>query len=163
MNGRIPPRVIVDDNDLAIAIKERDDIDFGRDIYRVSALWVSDDRGRILLAQRGHALHNGPGLWGPSVSGTVDDGETYEYNIYKEADEELGIKDIKFEMLGKIFVDGHRRYFCTYYSAVIDDSYPFRLSPFEVADIKWMSRSQLTEFPHLYVDGMEQVVQRFLA
>ena len=82
---RIP---IVDENDNVIK-----NIDAGEkkpgEISRVSALWVTSEEGEILLAQRAVTKKRDPGCWGPAVAGTVEEDETYEDNIIKEAEEEI--------------------------------------------------------------------------
>ncbi|GAF94063.1 unnamed protein product, partial [marine sediment metagenome] len=78
--------IIVDDNDKIIGYKERDTLK-REDIYRVSALWITNSHGEILLARRHHTKSHRPRKWGPAVAGTVDAGETYEDNIIKEAEE----------------------------------------------------------------------------
>ena len=64
-------------------------------IYRVSSLWITNSKGEVLLARRAFNKKHDPGKWGPAVSGTVEEGETYESNIIKETEEELGIKSLK--------------------------------------------------------------------
>lgn len=58
--------VIVDDNDIVIGLKDRSEIK-SLDIYRVSALWVVNNEGDVLLAQRAFNKKNNPGKWGPAV------------------------------------------------------------------------------------------------
>ena len=62
-----------------------------KEICRVSAIWLVDSDGNILLAQRAFSKKVDPGKWGPSVAGTVEKGETYEENIIKESKEEIGL------------------------------------------------------------------------
>ena len=79
---------IVNLDDEIIGYKPRSEIT-SQDVYRVSALWIENSKGEILLAQRGFMKRNNPGKWGPAVAGTIDKGESYEENMYKEAEEEL--------------------------------------------------------------------------
>lgn len=88
--------IIVDENDTIIGHKNRDSMEDG-DMYRVSALWIQNSKGDILLAQRSFDKRNDPGKWGPAVAGTVEEGETYESNIIKEAEEEIGLKNSHFD------------------------------------------------------------------
>ncbi len=44
--------IVVDENDNVIGSKSRDEIDYSKDIYRVSCLWVTNPKGEVLLAQR---------------------------------------------------------------------------------------------------------------
>ena len=53
---------VVDANDIQIGLKEREDITSG-DIYRVSALWLTNSNGDVLLTQRSYTKKNSPGAW----------------------------------------------------------------------------------------------------
>lgn len=139
-------RQIVDEQDALIGHKTRDEIKYPDDIYRVAALWLTNSKGEVLLAQRGLGLKNGPGLWGPAVAGTVEEEETYESNIYKEAEEEIGLTGHPFILDKKIFVDGHRRYFCQFFRATVDQPIDaFRPDPREVAQLRWVTPRQLRQ------------------
>lgn len=85
------PTVIVNENDEIIGHKLREEVDPKNDIYRVSALWVTNSAGDVLIAQRKLTKKHAPGKWEPAVAGTVEKGETDESNIYKEAQEEIGL------------------------------------------------------------------------
>jgi hypothetical protein len=110
-----PRIVIVNENDEIIAHKERGTL-IQKDIYRVSALWVKNFKGDILLAQRKFTKSHDPGKWGPAVAGTVDEGETYEQNIIKEAEEEIGLKNIRPTLGPKIRMTGEYNYFDQWYT-----------------------------------------------
>src|SRR3989344_8863957 len=99
-----PKIVIVDENDKVVCEKDKEMVR-GADIYRVSALWITNSRDEILLARRALTKSHHPRKWGPAVAGTVDEGETYEENIIKEAEEELGLKNIKPELGPKTKTD----------------------------------------------------------
>lgn len=136
---------IVDKDDNVIGAKDRDALEVG-DIYRVSALWITDENGHVLLAQRARSKKHDPGLWGPSVAGTVESNESYEENIIKEAWEELGLRiaarDLKVGP--KTFIKGRRiDYFDQWFFLTIPHDTPLTLDPAEVAATKWISRDQL--------------------
>jgi len=59
--------IMVDKNDNVVGSKERDSVGSG-DIYRTSALWVTNSGGDILVAQRAFKKKNDPGKWGASGS-----------------------------------------------------------------------------------------------
>jgi isopentenyldiphosphate isomerase len=88
--------IIVDEGDKQIGIKDRSEICLG-DICRSSGLWIENSKGQVLLAKRTRSRKVSPGRWGPAASGTLEEGESYEQNIYKEAEEEIGLKGCKFK------------------------------------------------------------------
>lgn len=152
------PRItIVNDQDEIIGYKERGTL-VKADIYRVAALWVTNSSGDILLAQRQLGKRHDPGKWGPAVAGTVDEGETYESNILKEADEEIGLKNIN-PMLGpKRRVSDEYNYFCQWYKLTIDKSAEdFTIQEEEVEQVRWFSKAELQkelrEYPERFLTG----------
>lgn len=139
-------RSIVDRNDILIGAKSKLEISHPRDIYRVSAAWVINPLGQVLLARRSLADTNEAGKWGPSVAGTVEQDESYEDNIRKELREEIGLHDTELHVGPKEFVDGQRRYFVQWYYTLCDKTAEdFELQHEEVTAVRWLSLSQLTE------------------
>ena len=114
-----PKIVIVDEDDNVIGHKERGLVGRG-DIYRVSALWITNSKGKILLARRALTKSHDPGKWGPAVAGTVEEGEDYRDNIVKEAGEEIGLRNIKPQTGPKIRIFGEHNYFDQWYLLKID-------------------------------------------
>jgi isopentenyldiphosphate isomerase len=139
---------IVNEDDIEIGTKEREQLSKD-DIYRVSALWVVNSKGEHLLAQRALSKKKNPGKWGPAVAGTVEVGETYETNIVKEIQEELGITlTIENLRLGpktqRLGPDG--TYFVQWYFATVDKSIEdFNCPKDEVAGLKWLTEQELRE------------------
>ena len=134
---------VVNENDEIIGHKERDDRDVNA-IYRVSYLWITDTEGRVLLAQRAFDKKHDPGKWGPAVAGTVEEGETYESNIIKETEEEIGLKSIK-PLLG---IKKRQRNKYNYFSQEFLLTLPYGFNDFkiqeeEVAEIKWFTVEEL--------------------
>ncbi|MEK7619486.1 MAG: NUDIX domain-containing protein [Patescibacteria group bacterium] len=135
---------IVNENDEIIGHKERGTLD-NTDIYRVSALWITNSKGEILLARRHRSKSHHPGMWGPAVAGTVDEGENYEQNIIKEAEEELGLKGIRPVLGPKIKVDNVYHHFTQWYTLVVDkDPGDFTLQEDEVEEVRWISPDALS-------------------
>lgn len=150
--------VIVNENDEIIAHKERGTL-IHSDIYRVSALWVKNSKGDILLAQRQFTKSHDPGKWGPAVAGTVDEGETYEQNIVKEAEEEIGLKNIRPIPGPKVRMTGEYNYFDQWYTLVIDKAAEkFTIQEEEVEQVKWFARAELEkelrEHPENYLTSV---------
>lgn len=155
---------IVDESDNFIGYKERGDIDYEKDIYRSSALWVVNSKGEVLLAQRKLDRVKDPGKWGPAAAGTVEEGETYDSNIYKEAEEEIGLTGYQFEKLKKIRLYAPRHQFMQWYKVVVDEPVDyFTPQPEEVEKVEWISYDNLArevkENPDKYVASMDKALE----
>ncbi|NTW90016.1 MAG: NUDIX domain-containing protein [Candidatus Moranbacteria bacterium] len=154
------PILIVDENDNIIGIKDRGLVGVGSpDIYRVSALWVTNGRGDALLVQRAFTKRNDPGKWGPAVSRTVEAGETYDSNILKEAREEIGLSDMKFRKSRKVRRYGDHNFFVQWYVAVVDiPAESFETEAGSIEDIRWFPIDELRKetafFPEKFVPNM---------
>lgn len=161
-------QVIVDENDQPIGLKPRDQLDFENDIYRVSSLWLTNSQGQVLIAQRSIQKKSNPGKWGPAVAGTVEEGETYESNIEKECEEEIGLTGVKLIPSHKLKTlgDEPRRYFCQYFTATVDrPAESFVLQTEEVEAVKWADLNELKadidKNPDNYVNGIKRVTELF--
>ncbi|OIO80240.1 hypothetical protein AUJ84_04315 [Candidatus Pacearchaeota archaeon CG1_02_32_132] len=138
--------IIVDDKDNVIDSKEREALDYSKDIYRVSALWVLNNKKEILLARRALSKKQNPGKWGPAVAGTIEEGETYESNIVKEAEEELGLKNINPKKGFKELVLGQYKHFTQWFILKKDiDLDKLKINKDEVAQVGWFNEKQLLE------------------
>lgn len=160
--------ITVDVNDEVVGAKEWENLE-NEDIYRVSALWVENSKGEILLAQRALRKAHDPGKWGPAVAGTLEEGETYDSNIVKEAEEEIGFKNIKFNKGAKtkIMLAGRLRYFLQWYTIKIDRSLEeFNIQKSEVEKVKWFSKEEikkkLQEDPNEFIYSVKQWIGLFL-
>ena len=113
--------IIVDSNDEEIGLKAYAELKYG-DIYRVTALWLTDTENKYcLITQRKMTKKNDPGKWMMAVSGTVEESETYESNIVKETEEEIGLKRIEIKSINKAFVDdGLHKFFVQYFVTSVD-------------------------------------------
>jgi len=137
--------IIVDKEDNVIGFKHRDSLD-SSDIYRASALWLTNSKGEILLAKRSYNKKKHPGMWGPAVAGTLEKDETYDSNIIKEAEEELGLTNLKLEKGPKGFSNVDFVHFTQWYKAVIDkEAKDFKIQKEEVEEVKWFSEQELEE------------------
>ena len=135
--------IIVNDKDEIIDYKKRGTLD-NSDIYRVSGLWIQNSKGEILLAQRSFNKNKHPGKWGPAVAGTNDKGETYESNIIKEAEEEIGLTNCKFQKALYYFRDGEHKYFRQWFFTIVNKKLEeFKIQEEEVEQIKWFTKEEL--------------------
>ena len=157
---------IVNDQDEVIGYKERGTIEL-QDIYRVSALWITNSKGDVLLAQRQLSKRHHPGMWGPAVAGTVDEGESYDDNIVKEAEEEIGLENIQPRKSIKqrvTLATGDHNHFTQWYTLVVDKpAEDFVAQEEEVAQVKWFSRNELErelrDHPEKYLKGLQRAVE----
>jgi len=137
--------IIVNKEDKIIGHKQRGSLN-SSDIYRVSALWVQNSEGQILLAQRSFNKKNAPGKWGSAVAGTVERGETYESSIIKEAEEEIGLKNCFFQKSFYHFRDGENKHFTQWFFSLVDRKLEeFIIKKEEVEMIKWLTKEELLE------------------
>lgn len=154
---------IVNAQDEVIGVKERTEVDYSNDIYRVSALWLTNSKGQTLLARRALVKDKDPGKWGPAVAGTIDEGETYDDNIYKEAIEEIGLEGLNFTKTVKMHITHPRNYFCQWFTASTDrDASSFTMQADEVDALEWVDieqlKQELSSTPDKYVPAMPQIV-----
>jgi len=133
---------VVNEKDKIICYKDRKDIK-QEDIYRVSALWVTNSKGEFLLARRALTKKNDPGKWGPAVAGTVEKGETYKQNMVKETNEELGLQNVEFRKGPKLRVCGNHNHFTQWYFLTLNKNIrEFKIDSREVDEIRWFSKTQ---------------------
>ena len=118
----------------------------------------------MLLAQRALNKERGAGLWGPAVAGTVEEGETYESNIIKEAEEEIGLRGLNFT-LGPKIRSLNQKHFTQWFTAIVDQNYPFKKQDEEVEALKWISREEITkllkEKPDTFLTYFKQYFELF--
>ena len=134
---------VVNEKDGIIGYKERGTLT-SKEIYRVSALWIENSKGEVLLARRAYSKKKDPGMWGPAVAGTIDKGETYELNIIKEAEEELGLKNIEPKKLVKQRVRTPHNHFTQWFLLKLNKPLEyFKINKEEVAEIKWFPKGEL--------------------
>jgi isopentenyl-diphosphate Delta-isomerase len=138
---------IVNEKDEVLCYKERG-TEEQMDLYRVSALWLTNSKGDILLARRALSKTHDPGKWGPAVAGTVEKNETYESNIIKEVKEELGLevnlkKNLKTMKHSEKFKHNH---LTQWFTAKIDISEKeINFDKVEVDTVKWFSKKELSK------------------
>lgn len=134
---------IVNDDDEEIAVKYRDEL-LSDEMHRIVSVWITNDAGDILLAQR--ALHKElhPGLWGPAAAGAVSYGETYEEAAYKELAEEIGVTDCPLKFVKKVMfkIEDEKRFVCWYAGISNKAAEDFALEN-DVAQVRWFSKENL--------------------
>lgn len=158
--------IVVDDNDNVIGHKPREAVDAEKLTYRVSALWMTNSKGEVLLARRAYTKVHNPGRWGPAAAGTVAEGESYYDNIKKEAKEELGLDGIQFKQGPKSKAEGKYDHFTQWFVCVTDKpAKDFKIQKEEVAEVRWFVISELREAlkenPGGFIKGIGEILDLF--
>ena len=103
------------------------------------------------MARRSPSMDSDAGVWGPSVSGRIEDKEDPLQTVLREAQEELGITT---DLINPQFLhnsyhqhkDGQRREFKIYFSKVKSEILNYLvLDPREVAEVKWSTLPEIQE------------------
>jgi isopentenyl-diphosphate delta-isomerase len=138
---------IVDEQDEVIAYKTREETT-REDIRRIVALHVFNKNGDVLIAKRQSTKIIDPNLWGPSVAGTVDEGFDYDETVLKEAEEEIGLDDIKPIFLKKMFyeTENARRFTGVYYVIINEVERDLKRQEEEVSELKWVNVLELEKW-----------------
>lgn len=157
---------VVNEQDEVLKYIDRKDVAPG-DIIRITAIWITDGNGNVLMAQRSFSKKNSPGLWGPAVAGTVEEGETYEGNAYKELQEELGLEGVELKPLKKILYKSRTgSKFCYFYNIQIPQNTKLQIQENEVEQVKWFSKEELKDLlitkPEDFVHAMDLLKEFFL-
>jgi len=135
--------ITVNDQDEVVGAKPRSTLR-PNDLYRCTALFITNPEEQLLLARRAENKRFDPGKWSVSAAGTVEVGETYESNIIKEAEEELGLSIQNLVMGEKIKIDLDSTLFVHIFTAQITHSETsLRLQESEVAEAGWWSISEI--------------------
>lgn len=158
---RIP---IVDEEDHVIKVIDINDRKQG-EISRNTSVWVGNEKGELLLAQRAFRKRRDPGLWGPSAAGFVGEGETYESNALKEAEEEIGLRGVALREIRKFRRSTDHEYFAKMFITFVKSNYRFTPEEGQVEAVKWFSRDELTkllnEKPEIFVSHMRDLADIF--
>jgi isopentenyldiphosphate isomerase len=139
----------------------------GRDIYRVTALWVCNRAGDVLLARRAPGKRQSPGRWGPTVTGTVEYRESYRDNMEREVREELGVIERNAKIWFKELVRMETSYFLQWFRAEWErGDRVFTLREAEVAELQWFCYDELKTLlrlrPGLFISAVSRGLQREL-
>ena len=114
-------------------------------MINVAVLWIINEEGEVLLAQRAHHKAQDPGVWGPAVTGKLEAGESFDDALVRETQEEIALKTTDYtphSLLQKEFnhPDGELRTFGIYYTIFPKDKTNLiHVDTNEVAGITWFS------------------------
>jgi len=157
--------IIVDNNDKIIWYKSINSLKKD-DIYRVSALWITNSKNEILLAKRHHTKSHHPNKWWPAVSWTIEKWENYINNIIKETEEEIWLKNIKPIIWPKTNTNNEYNHFTQWFLLRIDKNIDeFILEKNEVEKVKRISvkelEKQFKKQQENFVPGMGKYFELF--
>jgi isopentenyldiphosphate isomerase len=120
-------------------------------MLQVAMLWLVNDKGELLLARRADHKAQDPGLWGPSVTGKVEAGESFEEAAVREAEEELSLKPGTYTSrylfeTDFLHPDGGLRKFEVFVAKISDKvAADLEFDANEVAEIKWMTMEEIKQ------------------
>jgi isopentenyldiphosphate isomerase len=162
-----PKVIIVDENDNPIGLKYREDIDYKNDARRCIGIWITNSNDEVLIAQRDFAKDIDPGKWGPAVAGTLEEGDTYESNAYKEMKEEIGVDGHNLILGPKQYSVFPRKYFAQWFYCKLDKPIEdFIVQKDEVVQVAWIKKDKLIkdlkDNPDKYVPSLPKVIDLLL-
>lgn len=153
---------IVDEQDVVIgtATKQEDQEKGLR--HRVVRITLEDSAGNILLQKRRDDKELYPGCWDTAAAGHVDAGEDYLAAAERELYEELGVVT-SLEQIKQYKSNGSYDWrklnrFTVLYRGIISAETTLTLQEDEMADVRWISRTELDSFiqnnPDQIADGL---------
>jgi isopentenyl-diphosphate delta-isomerase len=126
----------------------------------VATLWLVNEYGEVLLAQRSYKKTNEPGMWGPSVTGRLDRGESFDQALEREVQEELGLTPADYTphfLAEQIFnhPDGEQRKFRAYYATLPKaKTNQIRVQESEVEGVAWFSLADIEARMQVHTDEL---------
>ncbi len=149
--------ILVDNNDQEIGYKKMDALDES-DVIRVAGLWITNNRGEVLLSKRPTSKRRDPNRWSPSVACIVEKGSTYLSAIKLAAKDEIGLEEIVIKEDKKLMITGENTFYCQMFSGQIDlDTTKLDINRNETQEVKWFSvnelRQMLKENPYQFVQS----------
>ena len=157
---------LVDESDNVFGKKDRRLVS-DNDCWREAQIWVTDPKGRILIAKRTLDKKIQPGLWEPGASGAVAYPDSYEKTAQLELQEELGVKRKNLTLEKVIFWKstlGSRA--CGLFRTVVDpEQETIKVQIEEISEAKWITPENLakdySEHPEQYVIEFGQLLEHY--
>ena len=92
-------------------------------MIKAAVLWIVNEEGEILLAQRAHHKAQDPGVWGTAAAGKLEAGESFDDAVVRETEEEIRLTTTDYTphfLFEKDFdhPDGEPRKFGIYYAVL---------------------------------------------
>jgi isopentenyldiphosphate isomerase len=153
----------VDENDNEIGVAMLPEV-WQKGLYhRIVAVFVFDDRGRMLLQLRGPDVKAYPNHWDQAAGGHVDEGQSYQDAAMNELAEELGLEGITLAVMGTHRTndkDGERivNQFERVYKAEIHHDTTLKPELSELTELRWFTSEEFkqlrTDQPDTFTPGL---------
>ena len=158
---------IVDEQDTVIGTPTKHEAQTKGLRHRVVRITLEDGAGNVLLQKRNDDKELYPGCWDSAAAGHVGAGEDYLQAAERELYEELGavtsLTQVKHYKSEGAFGERKLHRFSVLYKGVIAPETTFVLQDDEVADVRWMSVSELSAFiqqnPTHVADGLRETYE----
>ncbi len=111
-------------------------------LHPVVHLHLFNTRGELFLQKRAQTKDIQPGKWDTSVGGHFSPGETAEEALYREAAEELGLKDFVPEYLGRYIWESSRERELVNSFSTVSDLIPV-IDPNEIEEGRFWSLKEI--------------------
>ncbi|HOW32651.1 MAG TPA: NUDIX domain-containing protein, partial [Bacteroidales bacterium] len=113
-------------------------------LHPVVHLHVINNKNQIYLQKRPLYKKIQPGKWDTSVGGHISYGETVEQALMREAYEEIGLKDFKFQAIARYRWDTDIESELSF-SFVTQHDGPFTINPAEVDEGRFWSYNEIEQ------------------
>ncbi len=138
---------VVDETDKVIDQKPRSFVHANKLLHRSVHILVFNDISQVFLQKRSLFKDENPGMWDASVSGHLDQGESYEDCAVREAEEELGLvigyDDLTFCFKLQASQATAYEFSCIY---KVNAQGPYRLDPEEIDHGEWFDQEFITDW-----------------
>lgn len=121
-------------------------------VHRIVRAMAQDENGRLLLQKRAPHKVPYPNCWDWVPAGHVDEGETYDQAMQREAEEELGIKidnqalkPLKVYRSAKVNQGRKLNRFNKVYQLKVSSSAPISIDPEEATEYHWFKIDELAQ------------------
>jgi lysophospholipase L1-like esterase/isopentenyldiphosphate isomerase len=155
--------ILVDENDNEVGTKLKEAVG-SQDLVRVSAMWITNSSGQILIARRPTTKRRDPNRWAPAAAQVLEKGQSYDSAVNQVIQNELGINGINYRKEKKLLVEGYNRFFVQLYRAELDIKIEdLILNNEEVVEVKWIERNvlekQVADKPFMFVQDFERYLR----
>ncbi len=158
---------VVDEDDNVVSRATKNEVQRQGLRHRIVRVALEDFDGNILIQKRQQNIELYPDCWDNAASGHVDCGESYDDAAKRELYEEIGVMTkltrVKYYPSSGQFGWRKLNRWNTLYRAVIPAETTLTLQVDEVADARWVSRTELRELvecrPGTIADGLKEVYE----